>query len=391
MPLIQSSLHLLPNPSRVVVRPLQIASEPRDLNPVDNDRMRRIIAAVRAMDGRTTQAELALVLADFESRHREIRKVFEERYDQVASDMGLTGSLDRSQRQLIGAYFCHEYSFGAAAVMNPSIVPHPDQTGLPHGALRFILSLRAVGEGHISSVTFRQGIVLSDGSLELEPEPDLAVAAKAESHDDGRVVFRRHDCSNRLDEMVLFPFTPAQRNGLEDLRLVRFEQDDGGLTYYGTYTAYSGKAISSEILATRDFETFELRPLQGSAARNKGMALFPRSFDGDYLMIGRQDGAVICGAPPISFAGSMANFLPAPNMPGSSFRSATADHPLSWKKGGWCSPTASAPCANIPSGRCCSIGMTPAASSAEQQCRSSRPRMKHAKAMFPTSSTPAGR
>ena len=124
MPLIQSSLHLLPNPARVVVRPLQIASEPRDLNPVDNDRMRRIIAAVRAMDGRTTQAELALVLADFESRHREIRKVFEERYDQVASDMGLTGSLDRSQRQLIGAYFCHEYSFGAAAVMNPSIVPH---------------------------------------------------------------------------------------------------------------------------------------------------------------------------------------------------------------------------------------------------------------------------
>ncbi|RSU71225.1 glycosidase, partial [Sphingomonas koreensis] len=207
--------------------------------------MRRIIAAVRAMDGRTTQAELALVLADFESRHREIRKVFEERYDQVASDMGLTGSLDRSQRQLIGAYFCHEYSFGAAAVMNPSIVPHPDQTGLPHGALRFILSLRAVGEGHISSVTFRQGIVLSDGSLELEPEPDLAVAAKAESHDEGRVVFRRHDCSNRLDEMVLFPFTPAQRNGLEDLRLVRFEQDNGGFTYYGTYTAYSGKAISS--------------------------------------------------------------------------------------------------------------------------------------------------
>ncbi len=290
MPLIQSSLHLLPNPSRVVVRPLQIASEPRHLNPVDNERMRRIIAAVRAMDGRTTQAELALVLADFESRHREIRKVFEERYDQVATDIGLTGSLDRSQRQLIGAYFCHEYSFGAAAVMNPSIVPHPDQTGLPHGALRFILSLRAVGEGHISSVTFRQGIVLSDGSLELEPEPDLAVAAKAESHDDGRVVFRRHDCSNRLDEMVLFPFTPAQRNGLEDLRLVRFEQDDGGFTYYGTYTAYSGKAISSEILETRDFETFELRPLQGSAARNKGMALFPRSFDGDYLMIGRQDG-----------------------------------------------------------------------------------------------------
>ncbi|MFX4088403.1 glycoside hydrolase family 130 protein [Sphingobium yanoikuyae] len=290
MPLIQSSLRLLPNPDRVVVRPLHLAPKPRDINPVNNDRVRRIIAAVRAMDGRTTQAELALVLADFESRHREIRRVFEERYDQVASEIGLADPLDRAQRQLIGAYFCHEYSFGAAAVMNPSIVPHPDQTGLTEGALRFILSLRAVGEGHISSVTFRQGIVRVDGTIELDPAPDLAVAAKAESQPDGSVVFRRHDCSNRLDEMVLFPFTPAQRNGLEDLRLVRFEDDDGNRAYYGTYTAYSGAAIASEILLTRDFEAFELRALQGSAARNKGMALFPRKFDGDYLMVGRQDG-----------------------------------------------------------------------------------------------------
>lgn len=290
MPLILSSLHLLPNPARVVVRPLHIAPEPRDINPVDNERVRRIIAGVRAMDSRTAQAELALVLADFESRHREICKVFEERYDQVARDVGLDASLESTHRQLIGAYFCHEYSFGAAAVMNPSIVPHPNQTGLPDGALRFILSLRAVGEGHISSVTFRQGIVRADGSLELEAEPDLAVAARAESLADGSVLFRRHDCSNRLDEMVLFPFTPAQRNGLEDLRLVRFQEEGGGFAYYGTYTAYSGAGIASEILATRDFETFELRPLQGSAARNKGMALFPRKFDGEYLMVGRQDG-----------------------------------------------------------------------------------------------------
>ena len=290
MPLIQSSLHLLPNPARVVIRPLKLASEPRELNPVDDWRMHRIIAAVRAMDTRTVKAELVLVLNDFENRHYDIRKVFEERYEQVARDIGFAAPLDQAQRQLIGACFCHEYSVGAAALMNPSIVPHPDQTNLSQGALRFILSLRAVGEGHISSVTFRQGVVLSDGSLELEPEPDLAIAARAESHDDGSVTFRRHDCSSRLDEMVLFPYTPAHRNGLEDLRLVRFENGDGSTVYYGTYTAYSGATIASEILETRDFESFELRPLQGSAARNKGMALFPRKFGKDYVMLGRQDG-----------------------------------------------------------------------------------------------------
>ncbi len=171
MPLIQSSLHLLPNPARVVIRPLKLASEPRELNPVDDWRMHRIIAAVRAMDTRRVKAELVLVLNDFENRHYDIRKVFEERYEQVARDIGFAAPLDQAQRQLIGACFCHEYSVGAAALMNPSIVPHPDQTNLSQGALRFILSLRAVGEGHISSVTFRQGVVLSDGSLELEPEP----------------------------------------------------------------------------------------------------------------------------------------------------------------------------------------------------------------------------
>ena len=74
------------------------------------------------------------------------------------------------QRQLVGAYFVHEYSFEAAALFNPSIVAHPDQSGAPEGGRRFILSLRAVGEGHISSLTFRSGSIAADGSVTRRPE-----------------------------------------------------------------------------------------------------------------------------------------------------------------------------------------------------------------------------
>ena len=290
MSLIQSiPLRLRPNPARVVVRPLQIAPEPRDLSPVQNERMHRIINGVRAMEGATVDRELAVILADFGNRHREIRRVFEERFEQVAREVELADSLSPSVRQLIGAYFCHEYSFGAAAVMNPSIVPHPDQTGVPEGGLRFVLSLRAVGEGHISSITFREGLILPCGTIEMAPEPDFAIAARPETGPGGEVRFTRHVEGMRLDETVLFPATPAQRNGLEDLRLVRFTDDDASTCYYGTYTAYSGAAIASELFVTRDFETFALQTLTGPAARNKGLALFPRRFGGDYLMIGRQD------------------------------------------------------------------------------------------------------
>jgi predicted GH43/DUF377 family glycosyl hydrolase len=279
---------LTANARRVVVRPFQMAPEPRGLNPVQLARARRIVDAVRAMNNRTCQAELALVLADFEARHREIRRVFLDRYEQVAAELELSDRLREVEKALIGAYFCHEYSFEAAALMNPSVVPHLDQSGLASGELRFVMSLRAVGEGHISSITFREGVLHADGSMTLAPSADFAVAAEVERADAGGVTVRRREGSS-LDETVIFPVTPAQRNGLEDLRLVRFEDDDRGATYCGTYTAYSGTAIASELLTTRDFDRFELRPLAGEAARNKGMALFPKRLDGAYAMIGRQD------------------------------------------------------------------------------------------------------
>lgn len=255
--------------------------------------MERIVRAVLAMDMRTARAELALVFRDFEARHWQTRKVFHQRYKEIERQLGLDSRhIHDEKKELIGAYFCHEYSYAAAALMNPSVVPHPDQSGLTEGAQRIVISLRAVGEGHISSIAFREGIITDDGGFELSPDPPFATAVNSIGDkllDGGGVeVFRNPDTT--LSGTVIFPMTPAQRNGLEDLRLVCFHHDDGSIEWLGTYTAYSGRDIQSEMLRTRDFHSFQLIPMSGSAARNKGMALFPRRIDGGYAMIGRQDG-----------------------------------------------------------------------------------------------------
>ena len=244
------------------------------------------------MDMPACRAELALVNRDFEQRHWQTRRVFLERYQQVKAELQLDGDLREERRELIGAYFCHEYSYASAALMNPSVAPHPDQSGLVDGAVRVVLSLRAVGEGHISSIVFREGILDHHGGFELMPRPPFSVAASetiraTQDNDFVTTVTRFEEAT--LSGTIIFPFTQQQRNGLEDLRLVRMQGDDEGL-YFGTYTAFSGTSIASEVMMTRDFRTFELRPIKGPAARNKGMAPFPRKIDGAYAMIGRQDG-----------------------------------------------------------------------------------------------------
>ena len=209
--------------------------------------------------------------------------------------LGLDGSeIGDEKRQLIGAYFCHEYSYAAAALMNPSAVPHFDQSGMPPGSLRILMSLRAVGEGHISSVAFREGIITANNELKLAPEPPFATATDAVGQDEeelpeGPITVYRHRDST-LSGTVIFPITAAQSKGLEDLRLVKFTHDDGSDEWLGTYTAYNGSAIQSELLRTRDFRAFDLVPMTGPASRNKGMALFPRKIGGQYMMMGRQDG-----------------------------------------------------------------------------------------------------
>jgi predicted GH43/DUF377 family glycosyl hydrolase len=274
--------------ARVVIRPFHIAPDPQ--NPAQHARASRIVNACMAMSHDQCVASLHRVNHDFDTRHWQTRSVYLRRYELVINEMGLPRTDDDARQQLIGAYFCHEYSYAAAAIMNPSIVLHPDQTGLKAGDQRFVLSLRTVGEGHISSVSFREGIIRGDGELHLWPQPPFSMAAESlEPMPTGAVTARRPE-SIAISGTVIFPFTPQQRNGLEDLRLVRFTEDDGEATYYGTYTAYSGYGIQSELMATQDFRTFHLLPMQGEAVRNKGMALFPRRIDGGYAVIGRQDG-----------------------------------------------------------------------------------------------------
>src|SRR3546814_111174 len=174
-------------------------------------------------------------------------------------------SFSKMQRQLVGAYFMHEYSFEASALFNPSIVSHPDQSGAPEGGRRFILSLRAVGEGHISSLTFRSGFIAADGWVTVDPTTRLAAIPKVRSRisvPDGEEVEVVFKTDEDISERVIFPITLSQSNGIEDARFVEF--DDGGKkTFYATYTAYNGRTIRSELIETTDFTSFRMSPLKG--------------------------------------------------------------------------------------------------------------------------------
>ena len=291
------------------------------------------------------------ISAEFSQRHQQIRESFQERFEQVR-DLVLTDEEISEQRQLlIGSYFVCEYSLESAALFNPSIVPHPDQSDLPSGALRFVLSLRATGEGHISSITFRTGIVHADHRIEVLPptgfltEPrqirnarydkalferklfelgltdeftrramnkfgesftleELRAGLEGEinqSRVSDRNAIRgmlalaqsnyevQFQPQQQMSERVLFPAAPSQRNGIEDARFVCFQKDDGSHIYYATFTAFDGKLILPELVETSDFLLFRFITLNGPAAENKGMAMFPRKIKGAYAMLSRQD------------------------------------------------------------------------------------------------------
>jgi predicted GH43/DUF377 family glycosyl hydrolase len=287
----RQALHLRPDPARVVVRPFKPATEPRDFNPTDKSRANHVVDRVLALDSATVAAQLADVLENFLGRHRNLLETFEARANEMEEAFVGHTPFTQDQRRLVGAYFLHEYSFEAAALFNPSIVSHPDQTGAPVGGRRFILSLRAVGEGHVSSLTFRTGFIAADGNVSIDPPARLAAVPKIVgatpdlTTDHVELTFRPEE---DISERVIFPVLASQSNGVEDARFVEFI-DAGTRTFYATYTAYTGRAIRSELLETRDFVTFRMSALAGTAARNKGMALFPRRINGQYAMIARQD------------------------------------------------------------------------------------------------------
>ncbi len=278
-----------------MVRPFHLAWQATEAQP---SRAVRLVDNVVGLTEPEVLHELENVYRDFGTRHWQMQKIFEQRYEQFNDQFDgslKTSSLSAKGRQLLGAYLCHEYSYAAAAIMNPSVVASADQSGLSGGAVRFSMSFRTVGEGHISSIAFAEGIIGPGREVSIPSSPRIATAADVSAPKRGEpiadnapvVIYRHADCD--LSRTVIFPMTEAQRNGLEDLRLTPFV--NGGKTeYIGTYTAYNGKTIRSEMLRTKDFRRFELVPMTGSAARNKGMALFPRKIGGRYMMIGRQDG-----------------------------------------------------------------------------------------------------
>ena len=332
---VRSPLILSPDQSRVLLRPFI---------PGTPEKCARIVADIKALTEETVVHLLDEVYAEFSERHLNIRDLFRERFDQMVSKPH--EELSEARRLLIGSYFMAEYSLESAALFNPSIVPHPDQSGLAPGALRFVLSLRSTGEGHISSITFRGGVVHADGRIEVchpagflveprqIPNPLYEKALflrKLDEMGSGGEFFRliMHELGEsfsleqlraalaslpgaareaetiwtlarsnyevqfrpeqQLSERVLFPSTPSQRNGIEDARFVRFTNCDGSTMYYATFTAYDGRVIAPELVETRDFLRFRFITLNGPAAQNKGMALFPRRIDGRYAMLSRQD------------------------------------------------------------------------------------------------------
>jgi predicted GH43/DUF377 family glycosyl hydrolase len=346
MHLKRTATILHPDQSRVLLRPF---------SPGGPERIAGIIARIMALPEEQVSQLLGQISIEFSLRHEQIRGRFLERFEQVSESSAIAEDISEQRRLLIGAYFLAEYSLESAALFNPSIVPHPDQTGLSSGALRFVLSLRATGEGHISSITFRTGIIHPDLRIEVLPvtgfltEPRQTPNARYEKALFGRKLcelgltgefprrlmnrleeafaledlraalqaeqFRQPDGMSQedqdicqgiwmlarsnyevqfqpeqpLNERILFPATPSQRNGIEDARFVRFRNDDGSHVYYATFTAFDGRVVVPELVETSDFLNFRFITLNGPAAENKGMAIFPRKVGGRYAMLSRQD------------------------------------------------------------------------------------------------------
>lgn len=279
---------LSPDPSRTVVRPF----EPGYPNGFDGGRTRtdETVELIVSLDKEELQRQLNGVTASLDENHRDVDATLMRRFGELADRIPSAPSLSPEQQRLIGAYFSQEYAYEAAALFNPSAVLHPDQSGLADGAVRFVLSLRGVGEGHVSSVTFRTGVWTPGGDLTIDDPGSTSVPPIIVPRDDDDDAVHL-DCggSRSISETVLFPTLPSQRQGIEDIRLVRFAEDDGQVTYLGTYTAFSGAEARSELLSTTDFKSFEMRALSGEVASAKGMALFPRRIDGRYVTLGRQD------------------------------------------------------------------------------------------------------
>lgn len=335
---------LAPDDNRVISRFFEL--RPR--------RIRSVLERILELPEERIHDLLPEVWQHFATRHGDIRSIFLQNYEQVVPYLPAEADVSPERRLVIGAYFTMEYAIESAALFNPSIVVHPDQAGVPEGSVRFLMSLRATGEGHLSSIVFRCGLINAEGEVLLDPPARLAYSARPVPDK----LYRKSLFSRKLVEMkvyeepvqqvlalipesftrtqlyhaiervrqsnglpksyetafadmvwlakanyelrypeqsapvelVIFPATENERRGMEDLRLARFTDEDGTRRYYGTYTAFDGKRTLPMLLHTSDFRTFQVGTLDGRHARNKGMALFPRRVNGKYMMVSRHDG-----------------------------------------------------------------------------------------------------
>ena len=346
-PLTRVGPRLSPDPARVIARLFVPGEE------LPGHRSRATTVLQRVLD--LSDAEVTAALDDlhtrFGPRHRDVDDIYQHHFTLMAHRLG-GETPTRDRRLLIGAYFTSEYSVEGAALTNPSMVAHPDQAGVGAGERRFVMSVRSVGEGHLSCIELRTGVVDAEGGVRVDdpgryldmgqPRPprfdqahfrSLVVDQGADDETasfvlDGlgdpflkseldaaiagihsRIVRRPHarETIERLErialdtyevtfpptgmisERVLHPAGPSETHGMEDARLTRLVEDDGAVRYCATYTAYDGANVAPQLLETSDFLTFRVTQLHGHAAKNKGLALFPRRVGGQYLALSRYD------------------------------------------------------------------------------------------------------
>lgn len=283
-------IELKPDPSRTVIRPFSF-SYPEAFAADRPSRAQKVAQRVMALDPALRKRMVELLAKPMEERHRNADDVFRRRFAEVQDELDI-GDIDADEALLLGAYFSQEYAFESAALFNPSIARIDDEPASATGGVKFVLSLRGIGEGHISSVTFRTGEWGPDDRLVIDPASPHGVPPRIDRNQDGWVRLLCDD-SQDASETVIFPVLPSQRQGVEDLRLVNFTDHDGVRSIIGTYTAFDGRKVQQEMLRGVDMRTFEMRPLAGAMTGYKGMALFPRRIDGQFVMLGRQDSETI--------------------------------------------------------------------------------------------------
>jgi predicted GH43/DUF377 family glycosyl hydrolase len=279
-------IELKPDPARTVIRPFGFAY-PEAFAADRTPRMQEVVKRLLALSPDLRARMHTLINKPMHERHRNADEIFCRRFEEVRGELGDIGEVSLTDQLLIGAYFSQEYAFEAAALFNPSIARVPDSDP-DDGRIPFILSLRGIGEGHISSVTFRSGWWDGGDGLDIDPASQSGVPPRVECDHDG---WTRLHCSDSEDvsETVIYPVLESQRQGIEDVRLVNFTDDDGTESIIGTYTAFDGTRARQEMLRGIDMRTLEMRALEGKMAAYKGMAMFPRRIDGDFVMLGRQD------------------------------------------------------------------------------------------------------